>query len=113
MTNGQRGGRSWRDDVWPADNEGHTMSAIPNIGFVATKFSTGKVSEFFEASCSCGWGATIVAGEDDEGIFTEIGFIQSGEDLADGVVGLHDKVAVGAKGTFALPLGRGEDGGMW
>ena len=81
------------------------MSAVPNIGFVAAKFSAGEVPEFFEVARSCGWGATIVAGEDDEGIFTEFGFIQSGEDFADGIVGLHDKVAVVAKAAFALPFG--------
>ena len=51
----------------------------------------------------------VVTGDDDDGVFSLFRLVQDLEDLADGVVRLHDKIAVDAVVGLAFKLVTGDD----
>ena len=96
----------------PADQERDAVTAVENVGFVAAE-KVGGVVTFGEEAGEIGLRrAAVVAGDDDEGIVGEALFFEFVQQLADGVVGLHDEVGVVIEAAFALPFLGGNDGGV-
>ena len=103
------------------------MSALVDVGLVPAVDITGVVFASFIGSVSsgaeyelifflkaipCHVAATIVRGHDDECIVGDACFLHGLDHLADGPVGLHDEVTVGANRAFALEIFGGRNRGV-
>lgn len=77
------------DFTGPADDEGDTESAFVEIAFAASEFDTGfGVDVGAEETAGVLFAAeavlpTVVAGEEDDGVFVEVEFFEKVENHAD------------------------------
>lgn len=91
------------DFAWPADDEGDAGAAFEGAPFFAAEgFAVGGFAGLW----------AVVGGEDDDGVFFEVEFLEGGEELADTVVHFLDDVAVFSEGGVIFPFGVGFDGEM-
>ena len=97
----------------PTDDEGDSVTSFPYIGFVSAKWTAWKVTLLFELGSSDVVGTTVIAGEDDEGVFRGTAFVQSFEDLANNGIGFDDEVSIEIQTTLALPLFVHGKGSVW
>lgn len=88
------------------------MAAFVKVGFVAAIAGAGIVTVLFE-QFKVGFGrATVVAGEQEQGIAVNVVVFQGGEDLADVVVGLDDEVGIRIDSADAAKRRDRYDGSM-
>ena len=88
------------------------MASFVKVGFVASIAGAGVVAVLFQ-QFKVGFGrATVVAGEKEQGIAVDAVVFQGGEDLADVVVGLDDKVGVRIEAADAAKRRNRHDGSM-
>ena len=96
----------------PTGDEGNAMAAFVKVGFVAAIAGAGVVAVLFE-QFKVGFGrATVVAGEQEQGIAVNVVVFQCGEELADVVVGLDDEVGVRIEAADAAKRRNRHDGSM-
>ncbi len=60
-----------------------------------------------------GFGGSVVAGENDQGVVGQPVAFQCFRYFDDDMVGLHHEIGVRANATFALPLGTRHNGVVW
>ncbi len=105
----------------PADQEWNAVTAFVDVGLGAAPDMVGLMvlrviangAEVFDmvrlAFVDAEHEGTVVTGHDDDGVVGLLGLVQDLEDLADGIVRLHDKVAVDAVVGLAFELVTGDD----
>ena len=98
---------------WPAHDERHAMSALVGIRLPAAPVDVEMHARRVELrEVRLGRGA-VVAGENDHRIAGLVGVIQCLQKFADGPVGFHKKIRVGADAGDALELATRRNGRVW
>mgnify|MGYP000229124679 CR=1 FL=1 len=80
------------------------MPTVPEVCFRATKVSTYFMSLFSKSRDSCSLGATVITGKYNEGILCLVYLDKGFLDFTYYMVGLHNKISVGAQATHPFPF---------
>lgn len=96
--------------AWPTSDEGNAVASFPVVAFEAAP-RTGAVVLIILAHLEGGgdFGA-VIAGEEDEGVLSEVEALECFEELSDNVVELEDEVAVRAGVGLAFEIVGGKGG---
>jgi len=94
----------------PLDEERHAMPTVEDVRLVATEVVARIVAMLGEGLVVGAGRAAVVAGDHDDRVVGDTAFLERGDDLANGVIGLHDEVGIQADAAFALPLLARQDG---
>src|SRR5207244_890270 len=84
----------------PFDDKWLTMPAFPKIALEAAPLA-GRIMLELLGEAHSDAGRAVIAGENDHGVVIELEIGESLQNLADGIIGLLDKIAVGADFAFA------------
>ncbi len=78
------------------------MAAFPVVAFQAAPWFCSIVVVVGAHVNNCGCFRAVIAGENDDGVFPHVVFVEFFDELADDEIELMDEIAVGASLGFSL-----------
>ncbi len=78
----------------PTNMEGDSVAAFKDVSFVTTPVCVRKMPFLDQIINLCRWGASVVCGKQDQGVFRDVLFIQLLQHFANNPIRLHDKISV-------------------